>query len=59
MLAIEREQEIGQQLPLAPRKPRRGLVEHERLRLGRERHRDRDLPVLAVREGADELAELV
>ena len=56
---VEAEQELGEELALAAREPRRRLVEHERLRLGGERHRDRDLAVLAVGERADELAELV
>ena len=49
-LRIEREQQIGEHLTLAAREARGRLVEHEELRLGRERHRDRDLPMLAVRE---------
>ena len=40
-------------------KPGRRLVEHQRLRLRRERHRDRDLPVLAVGQRADDFVELV
>ena len=56
---VEAEQELGQQLTLAARQAGRRLVEHERLRLSGERHRDRDLAVLAVREVADQLAELV
>ena len=53
------EQQLGQELPLAAGEAGCGLVEHQELRLGRERHRDRDLPVLAVREVADELGKLV
>ena len=56
---IEREQEVRQQLTFAPREPRCRFVEHESFRLGRERHRNRDLPVLAVGEGAHELSQLV
>ena len=40
-------------------RPEAGSSSISRLRLGGERHRERDLPVLAVRERADELAELV
>ena len=54
MLLVEREQEVGQELPLAAREPRARLVEHHHLRLGGERDRERDLAVLAVRERADE-----
>ena len=43
----------------SPREPGRRLVEHQDFRLGGERHRERDLPVLAVRQRADELAKLV
>ena len=50
MSTIEREQEIRQQLPLAARQPRGRLVEHEDLRLRGQRHAERDLPMLAVRE---------
>ena len=58
-LAVEREQQVRQQRSLASREAGRGLVEHQDLRVGRERHRERDLAVLAVRERADELVELV
>ena len=53
------EQQIRQQRSLASREAGRRLVEHQDLRVGRERHRERDLAVLAVRERADELVELV
>ena len=53
------EQQLREQLPLAAREPGGGLVEHQHLRLGGERHRERDLALLAVREVADELGELV
>ena len=56
---VESEQEIGQQRSLASGKPGCGLVEHQDLRLGRERHRKRHLPLLPVRERPDELVELV
>ena len=58
-LAVEREQEVGEELALAAREPRARLVEHHHLRLGGERDRERDLALLAVRERADELGELV
>ena len=47
---VEPEQQVGQELPLAAREPGGGLVEHQQLRLGGERHGERDLPMLAVRE---------
>ena len=52
------EQEFRQEHALSAREAGGRLVEHQQLRVRSERHRDRDLPVLAVREGADELAEL-
>jgi hypothetical protein len=58
-LAIEPEQELRQELPLAPGEPGGRLVEHQGLGLGRKRHGDCDLPVLAVRQRAHELSQLV
>ena len=47
------EQELGQALALAAREARGGLVEHHQPRLGRARHADLELALLAVRERAD------
>ena len=55
----EREQQVGEELPLAAREARARLVEHHHLRVGGERDRERDLPLLAVGEVADELGKLV
>ncbi len=56
---VEPQQELGEKDALAAREARRGLVEHQHAGLGGERHRDRDLPVLAVREVTHALAQLV
>ena len=55
---VELEQELGQERPLPAREARSGLVQHEHGRVGRQRHRQSHLPVLPVRERADELAQL-
>ncbi len=55
----ERDQQIGEELPLAAGEAGGGLVEHQDLGLGGQRHASADLPVLAVRERADELGKLV
>jgi hypothetical protein len=47
-LGVERKQEIRQQHALASGETGCGLVEHQDLRFGRERHRKRHLPVLAM-----------
>ncbi len=59
MSRVEHEQELGQELTLAAGEAGSRLVEHEDARLGGQRHRERHLPVLAVREVADELGKLV
>src|SRR4029450_2729211 len=44
--------------PPPPRTAGGGLIDHQSLRLSGQRHRDRDLPVLAVGQRTDELVEL-
>ena len=53
------EEKLGEEDSLAAGQPRGRLVEHQHAGLGCERHRDRHLAMLAVREVADALAELV
>ena len=56
---IERQQKVGEEDALAPGQARRRLVEHQHAGPRGERHRDRHLAMLAVRQVADARSELV